>query len=196
MSTQILPRRQALSLLVVVVLAWGFTWVVSKLLLQYMTPIWAVAARSVAGAAANAVPYKSQPPAVTDLLGGHVDYLFADLSVVTSFMHSGKLKGIAFTGQARSKDFPDVPTLAELGYRNFDLVVWVGVAAPKDTPAPVVERLNREITRILSEPDSIAKFETLGMQVAPNTLAEHQAFAQSQRQIWTQRAIDAKIEPQ
>lgn len=151
---------------------------------------------SVAGAAANAVPYKSQPPAVTDLLGGHVDYLFADLSVVTSFMHSGKLKGIAFTGQARSKDFPDVPTLAELGYRNFDLVVWVGVAAPKDTPAPVVERLNREITRILSEPDSIAKFETLGMQVAPNTLAEHQAFAQSQRQIWTQRAIDAKIEPQ
>ncbi|WYX24826.1 tripartite tricarboxylate transporter substrate binding protein [Achromobacter xylosoxidans] len=151
---------------------------------------------SVAGAAANAVPYKSQPPAVTDLLGGHVDYLFADLSVVTSFMHSGKLKGIAFTGQARSKDFPDVPTLAELGYRNFDLVVWVGVAAPKDTPAPVVERLNREITRILSEPDSIAKFETLGMQVAPNTLAEHRAFAQSQRQIWTQRAIDAKIEPQ
>ncbi|WP_238911063.1 Bug family tripartite tricarboxylate transporter substrate binding protein [Achromobacter xylosoxidans] len=147
-------------------------------------------------AAANAVPYKSQPPAVTDLLGGHVDYLFADLSVVTSFMHSGKLKGIAFTGQARSKDFPDVPTLAELGYRNFDLVVWVGVAAPKDTPAPVVERLNREITRILSEPDSIAKFETLGMQVAPNTLAEHRAFAQSQRQIWTQRAIDAKIEPQ
>ena len=151
---------------------------------------------TVAGAAANGVPYKSQPPAVTDLLGGHVDYLFADLSVVTSFMHSGKLKGIAFTGQARSKDFPDVPTLAELGYKNFDLVVWVGVAAPKDTPAPVVERLNGEITRILSEPDSIAKFETLGMQVAPNTLAEHQAFAQSQRQVWTQRAIDAKIEPQ
>ena len=142
------------------------------------------------------MPYKSQPPAVTDLLGGHVDYLFADLSVVTSFMHSGKLKGIAFTGQARSRDFPDVPTLAELGYKNFDLVVWVGVAAPKDTPAPVVERLNREITRILHEPDSVAKFETLGMQVAPNTLAEHQAFAQSQRQIWTQRAIDAKIEPQ
>ncbi|MGH8816819.1 MAG: Bug family tripartite tricarboxylate transporter substrate binding protein, partial [Achromobacter pestifer] len=56
---------------------------------------------TVAGAAANGVPYKSQPPAVTDLLGGHVDYLFADQSVVTAFMHSGKLTGIAFTGQAR-----------------------------------------------------------------------------------------------
>lgn len=151
---------------------------------------------TVAGAAANGVPYKSQPPAVTDLLGGHVDYLFADQSVVTAFMHSGKLAGIAFTGQTRAKDFPNVPTLAEAGYKNFDLVVWVGVAAPVGTPTPVVERLNAEITKILREPDSAAKFEALGMQVAPNTVAEHQAFAQTQRQIWTQRAIDAKIEPQ
>lgn len=151
---------------------------------------------TVAGAAANGVPYKSQPPAVTDLLGGHVDYLFADQSVVTAFMHSGKLTGIAFTGQSRAKDFPNVPTLAEAGYKNFDLVVWVGVAAPAGTPAPVVERLNGEIARILGEPDTVAKFDALGMQVAPNSVAEHKAFAESQRQIWTQRAIDAKIEPQ
>lgn len=151
---------------------------------------------TLTGAAANGVPYKSQPPAVTDLLGGHVDYLFADQSVVTAFMHSGKLSGIAFTGQTRAKDFPKVPTLAEAGYKNFDLVVWVGVAAPAGTPAPVVERLNAEITKILREPDSVAKFDALGMQVAPNSVAEHQAFTQSQRQIWTQRAIDAKIEPQ
>ncbi|MCR2721496.1 tripartite tricarboxylate transporter substrate-binding protein, partial [Salmonella enterica] len=73
---------------------------------------------SLTGARWTTAQYKGNAPATTDLLGGHVDYLFADLSVVTSFMHSGKLKGIAFTGQARSKDFPDVPTLAELGYRN------------------------------------------------------------------------------
>ncbi|AWP68221.1 tripartite tricarboxylate transporter substrate binding protein [Bordetella holmesii] len=114
---------------------------------------------TVAGAAANAVPYKSQPPAVTDLLGGHVDYLFADLSVVTSFMQSGKLRGLAFTGHERAKDFPKVPT-------------------------------------ILREPDVVQRFESLGMQVSPNTVGEHKAFAQKQREIWTQRAVDAKIEPQ
>lgn len=85
---------------------------------------------SVAGAAANAVPYKSQPPAVTDLLGGHVDYLFADLSVVTSFMHSGKLKGIAFTG-GRVPGLPRRADAGRTGLPEFRLVVWVGVAAPR-----------------------------------------------------------------
>ncbi|AUL14339.1 Bug family tripartite tricarboxylate transporter substrate binding protein [Bordetella bronchiseptica] len=151
---------------------------------------------TVAGAAAAGVPYKSQPPAVTDLLGGHVDYLFADLSVVTSFMQGGKLRGLAFTGQTRAKDFPDVPTLAELGYRNFDLVVWVGVAAPKGTPDEVVQRVNREVAAVLAEPDVMQRFESLGMQVLPNSVAEHQEFALAQRKVWTQRAVDAKIEPQ
>lgn len=151
---------------------------------------------TVAGAAANGVPYKSQPPAVTDLLGGHVDYLFADLSVVTSFMQAGKLRGLAYTGHARAKEFPTVPTLSELGYQKFDLVVWVGVAVPAKTPDAIAQKLNQEVTAILREPDVLQRFESLGMQVSPNTLAEHQAFAQSQRQVWTQRAVDAKIEPQ
>jgi tripartite-type tricarboxylate transporter receptor subunit TctC len=151
---------------------------------------------TVAGAAANGVPYKSQPPAVTDLLGGHVDYLFADLSVVTSFMQAGKLRGLAYTGHERAKEFPSVPTLAELGYQKFDLVVWVGVAVPAKTPDAIVQKLNQEVAAILREPDVLQRFESLGMQVSPNSVAEHQAFAQSQRQVWTQRAIDAKIEPQ
>ncbi len=151
---------------------------------------------TVAGAAANGVPYKSQPPAVTDLLGGHVDYLFADLSVVTSFMQAGKLRGLAYTDQSRAKDFPDVPTLSELGYKNFDLVVWVGVAAPAKTPDAIVQKLNQEVSAILREPDVLKRFDSLGMQVSPNTLAEHQAFAVAQRKVWTQRAVDAKIEPQ
>lgn len=151
---------------------------------------------TVAGATANGVPYKSQPPAVTDLLGGHVDYMFADLSVVTSFMQGGKLRGLAYTGHERSKAFPKVPTLAELGYRNFDLVVWVGMAVPAKTPDAIAQKLNQEIAAILRDPDVLQRFEALGMQVAPNTLAEHKAFAQSQRQVWTQRAVAAKIEPQ
>ncbi|GAB2475871.1 tripartite tricarboxylate transporter substrate binding protein [Comamonas humi] len=148
------------------------------------------------GGDANAVPYKSQPPAVTDLLGGQVDYLFADLSVVTSFMQAGRLRGLAFTGKTRAKGFPAVPTLEELGHQNFDLVVWVGVAVPAKTPDAITQRLNHEVAAILREPDVLQRLESLGMQVAPNTLAEHADFTQAQRRIWTQRAIDARIEPQ
>ena len=150
----------------------------------------------VAGAQANGVPYKSQPPAVTDLLGGHVDYLFADLSVVTQFLKNGQLKALAFTDQKRSTDFPDVPTLQELGYKDFDLVVWVGLAAPAKTPGAIVQRLNAEITAIMQDQDVIQRFAALGMQVAPNSVQEHAQFTQQQRDTWTQRAKAAGIEPQ
>lgn len=150
----------------------------------------------VAGADANGVPYKSQPPAVTDLLGGHVDYMFADLSVVTQQVASGQLRALAFTDHSRSESFPDVPTLRELGYENFDLVVWVGLAAPAGTPVTIVQRLNAEITEVLRDPAVVERFASLGMKPAPNTVAEHATFTKQQREIWTKRAIAAGIKPQ
>ncbi|WP_431275700.1 Bug family tripartite tricarboxylate transporter substrate binding protein [Variovorax ureilyticus] len=151
---------------------------------------------AVAGVPSEGIPYKSQPPAVTDLLGGHVDYLFADLSVVTSFMQSGRLAGVALSAPRRSKEFPSVPTLGELGYKDFDLVVWVGLAAPKGTPANVVDRLSREVQAVLAEPATVAKLSQFGMDVAVNSPAEHRAFALSQRDIWTSRAKAAGIQPE
>jgi tripartite-type tricarboxylate transporter receptor subunit TctC len=149
----------------------------------------------VSGAEANGVPYKSQPPAVTDLLGGHVDYLFADLSVITPLIRDGKLRALAFTDQTRSTVFPDVPTMQELGH-PFDLVVWVGLAAPAKTPDAAVQRLNAEITEVLRDPAVAERFQSLGMNLAPNTVAEHKEFTLQQRKIWTQRAVDAGIEAQ
>lgn len=149
----------------------------------------------IAGASANGVPYKSQPQAVTDLLGGHVDYLFADLSVITQLIQSGQLRALAFTDQARSEVFPDVPTMQELGHQ-FDLVVWVGLAAPANIPEAVAERLNGEITEILGEADVADRFQSLGMKLAPNTVEEHKAFTLQQREVWTTRAQEAGIEPQ
>lgn len=149
----------------------------------------------VSGADANGIPYKSQPQAVTDLLGGHVDYLFADLSVITQLIQNGQLRALAFTDQARSEVFPNVPTMQELGH-EFDLVVWVGLAAPAKTPDAAVDRLNSEITEILRDPAVAERFQSLGMKLAPNTVAEHRQFTLLQRDIWTQRAIDAGIEAQ
>ncbi len=107
MSTQILPRRQALSLLVVVVLAWGFTWVVSKLLLQYMTPIWAVAARSVAGAAALlalglalrrvAWPVKADIPVILSVGLLHMGAFAALASLGLQYVPAGRSVVLAYT---------------------------------------------------------------------------------------------------
>ncbi|OAS93799.1 transporter [Achromobacter xylosoxidans] len=107
MSTQILPRRQALSLLVVVVLAWGFTWVVSKLLLQYMTPIWAVAARSVVGAAALlalglalrrvAWPVKADIPVILSVGLLHMGAFAALVSLGLQYVPAGRSVVLAYT---------------------------------------------------------------------------------------------------
>lgn len=107
MSTQILPRRQALSLLIVVVLAWGFTWVVSKLLLQYMTPIWAVAARSVAGAAALlalglalrrvAWPVKADIPVILSVGLLHMGAFAALVSLGLQYVPAGRSVVLAYT---------------------------------------------------------------------------------------------------
>lgn len=151
---------------------------------------------SVAGVNAVGVPYKSQPPAVTDLLGGQVDFLFADLSVVKSFISGGRLTGVALSAPARSKEFPAVPTLQELGFKNFDLVVWVGLAAPKDTPREVVQKLAQEAGAVLKDGDTVAKLSASGMEVAPNTLEEHRRFVQEQKRIWTARAQAAGVKPE
>jgi tripartite-type tricarboxylate transporter receptor subunit TctC len=151
---------------------------------------------TVAGVPSEGIPYKSQPPAVTDLLGGHVDYLFADMSVVTSFIQSGRLAGVALSAPRRSREFPSVSTLGELGFKDFDLVVWVGLAAPKGTPEVIVNRLSKETKAVLAEPATIAKLSQFGMDVAPNSLDEQRAFALLQRDIWTSRAKAAGIQPE
>lgn len=151
---------------------------------------------SVAGVDATGVPYKSQPPAVTDLLGGQVDFLFADLSVVKSFVSAGRLTGVALSAPSRSKEFPNVPTLQELGFKNFDLVVWVGLAGPKGLPREIVQKLAQESTAALKDAETIAKLSAAGMEVAPNTLDEHRLFAQEQKRIWTARAQAAGVKPE
>lgn len=151
---------------------------------------------AVSGTAADAIPYKSQPQAVTDLLGGQVDYILADSSVVTSFIRAGRLRALAISGTARAPDFPAIPTLQESGYGDFNVVVWVGLAAPAGTPPAIAEAWNIELRRVLAQPKVIERLGGLGMAPAPNTLAEHARFAQEQRAVWTQRAAKAGLEPQ
>lgn len=150
----------------------------------------------MADAPADAIPYKSQPPAVTDLLGGQIDFMVADTSVVMSFLRGGKLNGLAITSPKRLPELPGVPTMAEAGYKNFDLVVWVGLAAPAGTPAAVVDLWNKAVSAAVARPAVVEKLAHLGMVASASGVREHAAFAVAQRDIWTSRAAKAGVEQQ
>ncbi|HYF21596.1 MAG TPA: tripartite tricarboxylate transporter substrate binding protein [Ramlibacter sp.] len=125
------------------------------------------------------VPYKSATALVNDMVGGHVLLGFLDSTNAVAQLRAQRLKGLAQTGSARGPSMPTVPTMAEQGV-NFTIgAAWNGVFGPANLPAPVVERLNREIVRFLREPD-VREFmlKTVGQAPAPTTAAE---FAQMVR---------------
>lgn len=114
------------------------------------------------------VPYRGAAPALTDLLGGQIDFLF-DVGIGIPHIRSGKLRLLAVGSPQRSPLFPDVPTLDELGLKGFDADTYFGFYAPAGTPEPVIARLNTEINRILAAP--AMKERILAMGGVPVTMS-------------------------
>ena len=96
------------------------------------------------------MPYKGLAPAITDLLGGQLQILFADVGLVAPQLKTGKLKGLAVTGATRSSVVPELPTMIEAGVPGYQAGTWYGVLAPAGTPAAVVARLNAELQKIVA----------------------------------------------
>lgn len=109
------------------------------------------------------IPYRGSSPAIVDLLAGRIDMNFDVIASVVPYVKSGRTRALAVTGQKRDPDFPDVPTMAELGFKSFNITNWYGIFAPANTPAPVVEKLHAELERVLQLPDVQAQFEKLGV---------------------------------
>jgi len=99
------------------------------------------------------IPYKGSSGARTDVLGGQVDMMFDAVTTMTEHVKGGKVKAIATTGKKRSSVLPDVPTVDESGLPGYEATIWLGLLAPKGTPAAVVNRLNEAISRIVGQPD-------------------------------------------
>jgi len=100
------------------------------------------------------VPYKGSSGARTDLLGGQVQMMFDAVTTMADQAKAGKVRALATTGSSRSAVMPDVPTVAESGLPGYEAVIWLGVMAPKNTPKPVVDRLNAEIGRFVNRPET------------------------------------------
>jgi len=138
----------------------------------------------------NHVPYKGSGPALADLIGGQVDVMFDNLSSGSPHVRSGKLRALAVTGAQRDPRFPAVPTIAEAGVPGYSGTSWFTLAAPASMPAALVDRLNRDVEKLLASPEVAERFNTLGMGHKANTPAEAAAFFRSETEKWT-RVIQA-----
>jgi len=109
------------------------------------------------------VNYRGGGPAVTDLLGGHVQAYFGMIPSVLPHVRSGQLRALAVTGRTRTSEMPSTPTVAESGLPGFEVTAWFGLFAPAGTPEAIVNRLNREVGKILAMPEVREEMETLGV---------------------------------
>jgi tripartite-type tricarboxylate transporter receptor subunit TctC len=109
------------------------------------------------------VPYKGTPAAMTDLLGGHIDVFFIGTQIARPLVQDGKIRALAVTGKERWKGMPDVPTMQEQGFPDYNIVNWFGAWLPAGAPPDIVARLNREIAAALKEPDVRKEFDALGL---------------------------------
>src|SRR5262245_20665155 len=114
------------------------------------------------------VPYRGAAPALTDLIGGQVQIMFADLTSAIEHIRAGKVRALAVTTTARLEMLPDIPTLGEF-VPGYETTLWTGLCAPKNTPAEIVTRLNREINTALADPKIKARFAEFGAAVLPGT---------------------------
>jgi tripartite-type tricarboxylate transporter receptor subunit TctC len=132
------------------------------------------------------VPYKGDAPAVQDTLGEQVNFMFAPAAAALPHVQSGRLRALAVTSAARLKPLPEVPTMAEAGIKDFVVEQWQAVFAPAGTPAPVVDRLNREINAALRTPDLAALADKLGVNLVGGTPAQLGALQKSDSAKWAE----------
>jgi tripartite-type tricarboxylate transporter receptor subunit TctC len=142
------------------------------------------------------VQYKGGGPALTDTIGGQVQFNLGSLVQMMPHVRSGKLKALGVSGAKRARALPDVPTIAEAGVPGYEVANWWGILAPAGTPAAVLERLHREITAILDSPEMRKRFELEGAEVARMTPAEFTNFVDQETGKWTRVVKDASIKPE
>ncbi len=142
------------------------------------------------------VPYKGTAGAVQDLLGGQIGYMFLPVHVSAQYIKAGKLKAIAAGSPRRLPQLPDVPTLIEAGLVGADVDMWYGLFAPKGTPQPIVDQLNREVAAILTGPEAKKVFEAQGLVPTASTPAALEEIVVKDAKRWADIVKGREIQPE
>ncbi|MGZ5203722.1 MAG: tripartite tricarboxylate transporter substrate binding protein [Caldimonas sp.] len=140
--------------------------------------------KAMAGVAIVHIPYRGSSGARTDVLGGQVDMMFDAVPTMSEHIRAGKVKAMGTTGVARSAVMPDVPTIAEAGVPKYEATIWLGLMAPKATPAAIVERLNAEVSKIVAQPETARAWTAQGAAPMVMNVAQFTRYIQGDIAKW------------
>ena len=130
------------------------------------------------------VPYKGSAPAMTDLLGGNLDFMFDSINTALPHIKSGRIVPLAVTKAQRSQALPNVPTFLESGMPNFTLASWFGLHLPKGTPESIQLKLNAALHKVQTKPDFVEYFKAQNIDITPSTPKEYGDFVASEDRRW------------
>jgi tripartite-type tricarboxylate transporter receptor subunit TctC len=147
--------------------------------------------KAMAGVDMVHVPYKGAQPALTDVIAGECQLMFATSTSVIPHIKSGRLRALAVTTAQRSASLPDLPTIAEAGVPGFESITWHGVVVPAQTPAAAIERLNRAINAALAQRDLVERLNGLGAEVAGGSPQQFAAYIAREIPKWTKVVKDS-----
>jgi tripartite-type tricarboxylate transporter receptor subunit TctC len=140
--------------------------------------------KSMAGVDLVHVPYKGSPQALTDLLGGQTQIMFASLVSALPHIRQARLRALGVTSLKRAAALPDLPAISEAGLRGYDVSVWMGIVAPAGTPPAIIAQLNRQIAALLQSPDIRERLAVQGLEAASNSPAEFRTYIASEVRKW------------
>lgn len=146
------------------------------------------------GARLNHVAYRGSGPALIDLIAGQVDVMFDNMSSAMPQVQGGKLRVLAVTGAKRDPRFPEAPTIAEAGVSAYAGTSWFTLAAPASMPAALVEKLNKDVQKVLASPEVKARYNQLGIEYETNTPAQAAAYFKSETIKWDRVIQAAKLQ--
>ena len=152
--------------------------------------------RLAAGVELTQIPYKGLAPAVMDVVAGQVPFIFSGLSVAIPHIKAGKLRALAVSTRERAPSLPDVPTMQEAGFRNFDVSAWFGLLAPAKVPQPILDRLEKATQEIMETKDAVARVESLGMVAKPTSAKEFGRFMKSELEMWSKAVKESGAKPE
>lgn len=150
--------------------------------------------QAMTGARFNHIPYNGAGPAMNDVIGGHIDFMLAALSIVKGNVQAGKLHMIGVGSNHRSSEFPDVPTLSESGAPGFEAKSWFGLVAPAGTPPDVIKKINQDVTRVISDRAFAEKYlAAQGLESITGTPEQFAAFVRAETVRWGKIVTDADV---
>jgi tripartite-type tricarboxylate transporter receptor subunit TctC len=140
------------------------------------------------------IPYRSNPPAVTDLIGGQIDVMITDMATGLPQVKAGKLKALGVSTKKRSPLAPEVPTIDEAGVKGYEMTYWFAAYVPAGTPAPVIARLNELLVKAAHGPAAAGFFQSTGTEIFTSTAEELRKFQTAESQKWGRIIKSAGIE--